>query len=86
MVIALASALRVAWFHNGTVTPLCCNASEHHAEQHLSIGRLQGLLMRSAASELMAVDNVDTARRANSADNSAPAAPGDSVPRKHERR
>jgi hypothetical protein len=31
-----------------------------------------------------AVDNVDTARHANSADNSAPVAPRDSVPRSHE--
>ncbi len=85
-VIDLLSALSGRRFTIDTVTPLCCNASEHHAEQHLFyIGRLQGLLMRSAASELAPVDNVDTARHGNSADNSAPAAPRDSVPRKRQR-
>jgi hypothetical protein len=42
-----------------TVTPLRPNAFGHHAERHLSIGRLQGLLMRSAAGERTAVDNFD---------------------------
>jgi hypothetical protein len=62
------------------------NAFGHHAEQHLSIEALQALLVESVAGELMAVDNVGTARRANSADNSAPAAPDDSVFCRHERR
>ena len=76
----------VAWFHNGTVMPLRHNASGYHPEQHLSTGRLQGLLVGSMPCRLTTVDKSVVAWRANSADNSVPAAPRDSVPRKHQRR
>jgi hypothetical protein len=80
------SAPGVAWFRNGTGMPLRHNASGHDPEQHLSIGRLWGLLTRSMPCRLTTVDKSVLAWRANSADNSVPAAPRDSVPRKHQRR
>jgi hypothetical protein len=84
-VSALTSALRggvVSQWHRHGVTPQRFRAPR---ARHLSIGRLQGLLVRSATGRSTTMDRVVVAGRANSADNSVLVAPRDSVPRKHQR-